>query len=279
MPLSHRRFGVDEESGKRDDDRKPSRPRRRSLQAWLLAPRFRRRRFLGVGLLFLFGLVLFAISSRLPKDGGDYGVASKTSFSFRDMLPAGSGALSTSPPAHDDSDAEEAKHYHNGPLTFPRIGVSLSRAARWRGFLEDNRNVLFVAGSLRSMTALIPLACEMARWRRSDVHFAYMGRDDVALHDVLRVNGVKAECGVNWHGVYHRSVAVRIGGNDGRLQTPVRTMRRIAPTQECGAVFMTAFSSFTNSFIRRFCSLRNRDVKTRFSWMLFSRRPSGYQLQ
>ncbi|KAI9883428.1 MAG: hypothetical protein M1823_004802 [Watsoniomyces obsoletus] len=199
MPILQRRFGVDEELGKRDDDRKPTRPRQPSIQLWLLAPRFRRRRFLSVGALFLLAFVLFTIASRAPKDG-QYRVSSRrTSFSFRDMLPVSSGTVSTTPPAHDETDAEEAIHYHNGPITLPRLAMSLARASTWRGYHADNRNVLFASGTLKSMTALVPLACEMARWRRSDVHFAYMGRDDVALHDILTVNGVKGECGVNWH--------------------------------------------------------------------------------
>ena len=62
------------------------------------------------------------------------------------------------------------------------------------------RNVIFVASSLKSASYILPLACSMSRQNRNDVHFAIVGRDDIPLEDLKKVNGVSdADCPVQWH--------------------------------------------------------------------------------
>jgi hypothetical protein len=36
---------------------------------------------------------------------------------------------------------------------------------------------------------MIPMACEMARWRRNSVHFVVMGRDNISVDGIKEVNG------------------------------------------------------------------------------------------
>lgn len=198
MPLSHRRYLNDEELGKRDDDRKP-RTRPPSYSAAVFSSPLRRRRLVMVVLFFIFCLAFFRITSNLRKVDDDH--IPKPPFKFRDILPVGLEDISRRRPPHSDNDDSEIpSHYFNGPINFYRLAVSLQGASRTMGYRSRNRNVLFVAGSLKSAASLIPLACEMARWRRSDVHFAFMGRNDVSLNDILKVNGVVGQCDVTWHG-------------------------------------------------------------------------------
>ena len=63
-----------------------------------------------------------------------------------------------------------------------------------------NKNVVFAASDLRSVAALVPLACEMSKWNRNSVHMAVMGRDEMTIEDIRRVNGAQGGvCEVQWH--------------------------------------------------------------------------------
>jgi hypothetical protein len=56
---------------------------------------------------------------------------------------------------------------------------------------------------LRSISDLIPLACEMARQTANEVHFALMGRHNVSIEGIQYVNGISvADCPMYWHGVF-----------------------------------------------------------------------------
>lgn len=101
----------------------------------------------------------------------------------------------------EPSEAEE--HYHNGPIKFYMLAQSLHSAARLGGQHESNKNVLFAASNLKSASEIIPLACEMARWDRNDVHFAVMGRDDMDMSEIKKLNGAEEDCNVHWHGRLH----------------------------------------------------------------------------
>ncbi|KAI4205751.1 MAG: hypothetical protein LQ350_000248 [Teloschistes chrysophthalmus] len=104
------------------------------------------------------------------------------------------------PPPRPGKLSEAEKHYYDGPIRFYKLAVSLHAISRLRGHIEANRNVLFAASNLRSASELIPIACEMAGWDRNDVHFAFMGRDDLEMDELKLLNGVDDECNVNWHG-------------------------------------------------------------------------------
>lgn len=201
MPLPSRRFGFDEELGKRDDDHK-YRPRstlHSSWRSWVASPRVRRRRMLSGCLLILFVFCLFRIAfkSRAANDDDPF---SRPSFTFSNLLPTGSRSLLSSRPPEKDEDSKACLHYYNGPIEYRNLGITLHAASRTRGHLTENSNVLFAAANLKSVATLMPLACEMARWRRNDVHFVLMGRDNALLEDILEINAVTSQCDIRWHG-------------------------------------------------------------------------------
>ena len=208
MPLSQRRYSIDEELGKRDDDykvkRRGGRGGRSSPPSWLFPTRFRRRRALTIIVVFIFAIALLRIAIKWGPPIIHH--HSNLPAGISDILPAGPDVASkpVPPPREEDDSPEAARFYYGGPFKFPLLHLTLQGASRWRGFLPDNQNVLFATASLKSLAVIIPLACEMARWRRNTVHVAVMGRNDITIDDLLKVNGVNDQCGVTWHGTYPR---------------------------------------------------------------------------
>lgn len=46
----------------------------------------------------------------------------------------------------------------------------------------------------------MPIACEMGAKGRNDVHFAFLGREDIPMDTLKSVNGITKECEVMFHG-------------------------------------------------------------------------------
>ncbi|KAL8947550.1 MAG: hypothetical protein Q9222_006185 [Ikaeria aurantiellina] len=203
MSLLGRMFADDEELGKKDDDRKPGKI---SLQlpAWSARKPalWRRRRTLLYCLIACVTLYIFFKNIPSP----DHPPIARPTFIRppRDT-PHNAGnpkAIPEDPsqkPPWPDKPTEIDKHYYDGPIRFERLAVSLHAISRLRGHVESNRNVLFASSNLRSASELIPIACEMGSWEKNDVHFAFMGRDDLELDELRVLNGVDDDCKVNWH--------------------------------------------------------------------------------
>lgn len=182
-------FPTDEELGKRDDDYSPG---KKASQSWRNLPyNYRRRRVaVVIGAALFVWLLLHIISAGDP----DY-LAYDASSSTKPVKPKGAP-----PKLADDADNTAAQHYYNGRIKFFELGDTLHKISNTNGMRDKNHNVLFAASSLKSVSALLPLACEMDKWNRNHVHFTIMGRYDIALDDILEVNGVDREgCDIYWH--------------------------------------------------------------------------------
>lgn len=118
-------------------------------------------------------------------------------------LQTGSWYPPTQKPKRPTTPSEAEEHYHDGPIKFYMLASSLHGVARLGGQHELNKNVLFAASNLKSVSEIIPLACEMARWERNDVHFAIMGRDNMDVAEIRKINGVEEDCNIHWHGREH----------------------------------------------------------------------------
>ncbi|KIV99568.1 uncharacterized protein PV09_08746 [Verruconis gallopava] len=104
------------------------------------------------------------------------------------------------PPRSKGKKAKEDTYYYDGPIVFPNLKETLRGIQRTMGFRRVNQNVLFVASSLKSLSTIIPLACEMTRHKDNFVHVAVLGRSDLDVEEIVRINGVDAdECKVFWH--------------------------------------------------------------------------------
>ena len=221
MPLPASFFADEAELGKKDDDRKPPARRITPLPSisprWRSAiPRLRKRRFIAfvLALLVLYhffkniptGLtpVSQRVDTRVPwrtVNGMPLRDHNFPSFSTPSVFSS-SNSKSGKPPKpkpDDDNEEETVDHNYNGEFALTSLSDSLQSLARTIRF-NSNKNVLFSAANLQSASRLIPLACDMARWNRNVVHFAYMGRDNVPLDVIQELNGADIGCEVYWHG-------------------------------------------------------------------------------
>lgn len=209
MSLLGRIFADDEELGKKDDDRKPG--TRSFMPQWSArkptspTPWQRRKRTVLYGLIACITLYLFFKNMPAP-DHPPLTHRPQYGRGPRDAPPPThrSNAIpvhASQKPPRPEKPSEAEKHYYDGPIKFYNLAVSLRAASSLWGYMEDNRNVLFAASNLKSASEIIPIACEMANWERNDVHFAFMGRDDMDVDEIKVLNGVDDQCNVNWHGM------------------------------------------------------------------------------
>lgn len=207
MSLLGRIFADDEDFGKKDDDRKPTKAT--LLPSWSArkspspAQRFRRRTIFYaliacIFLYYFFKNIPEATHAPLqrPRYGPPPSHAPQTS---KPNSPKVIPETRTEKPPRPEKPSEAEQHYYDGPIKFHNLAVSLRAIAWLGGHIERNRNIIFAAANLRSASELIPVACEMARWEKNDVHFAVMGRDNLDIDEIKTVNGVDEECNLNWH--------------------------------------------------------------------------------
>lgn len=209
MPL----FLGDEELGKKDDDHKYSKTKMNTIAAsWQhrRAPMRRnlKRVFLGIGALSLVYLFIKNMPTDVkhPNLRPHYQPSGQSSNGGIPMMTSSGGggnSQKNAPPGRPANSIKEEEYYFDGPIKFYELASSLHAAsAATNGNNPVNKNVLFAAASLKSAANLIPLACEMAASARNDVHFALLGRDDVAMDMLKAINSVDKECHITFHGQY-----------------------------------------------------------------------------
>lgn len=199
MSWLRRIFTGDEELGKKDDDHRPKTNNASLPTPWSTrkaSPAFRKRRVIYAICALLF-LCLFV--KNIPDDLGP-SREFNPSLNQGGKLPEGTADPPTKKPKPPPIPSEAEEHYHDGPIKFYKLASSLYSVTRLGGQQGSNKNVLFAASSLKSASEIIPLACEMARWERNDVHFAVMGRDDMEMEEIKSLNGAVEDCNVHWHG-------------------------------------------------------------------------------
>lgn len=206
-----RLWANDEELAKKDDDLTDPRLLRQGLQ-WQTAGRIPRRR--PIARFAAYAVVAFLLIVGFAK------LFSGRADSSLDR-PYVDRHLSNEIPTHDTSKGptvpddkvgggdsgrgaslEPAKTY-SGPLKLPALGQSLHAIGSTGGKQPKNRNVLFAAGSLKSATTLLPFACKMAFEHVNYVHFALLGRSEISLLELLKINGIDNSCPLILHGAIH----------------------------------------------------------------------------
>jgi len=192
-------FAGDEELGKKDDDHRRAKdgllpsvwPVRKA------APRARGRSVL-YGLLACIMIYLFV--HNIPTDLGPASQRPNSRVPIQGSLQSPRLEQPTAKSPKPERQPPAEKYYYDGPITFYKLATSLHAVVRLIGHAGVNKNVLFAASNLKSAAEMIPIACEMARWERNNVHFAFLGRDDLAMEEIMLINGVTGECKINWHG-------------------------------------------------------------------------------
>lgn len=214
-------FADDEELGKKSDDHQPSK-----MGKWNVRTRpggWRKRRIAGV-ILGCVALYFFIVN--IPRDMGPvnarirsnrpvYGKTKggraipKSEYNFErpgvyppeidddtPVAPATRGRIED----NDASPTTQKDLSYDGPVRFYKLASTLHQIASIVDYRPGNRHVLFTASDLGAAASLIPMACEMASWKRNTVHFAIMGRDNIPIPQIVEMNGAGGtQCPIYWH--------------------------------------------------------------------------------
>ncbi|KAF5022244.1 hypothetical protein F66182_5683 [Fusarium sp. NRRL 66182] len=171
--------GDEEMATKKDDDLHHHHSR--SGPQWQATPRAPRRRTVGRLVSYLvFISLLFFIAYNLFLSSSDDATDAKHSNPER--------------PAQPGRNQGRDKTYHNGPLKFPELADTLRSIQATGGNYERNKNILFATSSLRSASVLLPMACQMSAQEKNHVHFALMGDSEMALKELVEINGIDPSC-------------------------------------------------------------------------------------
>ncbi len=222
MSWPGRLWAGDEELGKKDDDHRPSNGVSQSTAWSVRKPQAlpRRRRIIYALCAALF---LYLFIKNIPTDLGSNALRADSRVYQPPKSPQESTILpspgkitppsSGKKPPRPKTPSEAQEHYHDGPIKFYKLAASLHAVAKLGGQKENNKNVLFAASNLKSVSELLPLACEMARFERNDVHIAIMGRGEIEIQEIRAINGISDDCTVHWHGKYNSPTILTVSSS------------------------------------------------------------------
>ncbi|KAJ5558491.1 hypothetical protein N7535_008704 [Penicillium sp. DV-2018c] len=197
MPLR-----ADEEMGKKDDDHRPS------DQARFLPLRHRVMHRPRRVLLAIIALVLvYEFFKHMPTDVRPAAERFNPAFArLREENRAKFAGLNASPAVVRPDATPPAKmldpilepEIYEGDIKFPELAHSLPRYKYKQKV--SSRAVLFAASSLHSVSDLLPLACRMTGERLNYVHFVLMGKEEISIEGINKVNGIRyVDCPLTWH--------------------------------------------------------------------------------
>lgn len=188
----------DEELGKKYDDHKYLPARRSGWSIWNHTFRWRRRRLVlaivGLGVVYMLLSALKGQQYPLGQSGMQFPGYHQDSYAYDKHEPKGA------PPGVKSVDST-VQHTFDGRIRYYRLAKTLRKAAaQTNGYDDTNRNVVFAMSNLVSASRMLPMICEMARWKRNYVHATLMGRVDIPLQELLTINGVdETTCPASWH--------------------------------------------------------------------------------
>jgi hypothetical protein len=110
------------------------------------------------------------------------------------------------PPRPERTTSEESAtptpdYYYEDRVRFFKLAKSLDSPRGTEASCPEGNTVLFAAADLKSVSDLLPSACDMARKEINCVHFALTGRHTVSVDGIERVNGInRTDCPFVWHG-------------------------------------------------------------------------------
>ncbi|PHH65292.1 hypothetical protein CDD81_2704 [Ophiocordyceps australis] len=209
-------------------------------------------------------------SARMPRRKGLLRFAATALLLGLLFLLLGDGHSWRQSPGPLDDDGLHHGQVDDNSIKFPKLSASLPSTATMR-----SRNVLFAAASLASAATLLPMACQMALERHNSVHFAFMGVSDIAMTDLLSINGIDKTCSIALHDARPNKAQL---STERRLALAVsRSIRYIDSYMRAKAIIIDSSSSeqdFFDSGVRDAMTIVRSTLitlaekpETRLSWL------------
>lgn len=233
-----------------------------------------RKTFKRLGLLVLFAVAVYVFIHNIPTDLGPQD--SKRHPSYANTHPGGSYQYTPSPPPPDaipgdGRGAVVASRDFDGPVRFLELAETLHAISATKGQQQINKNVLFMASSIKSVNTLLPIACQMGRELRAYVHFVLISRNEVSLQQLRDINSIDDSCHILFHG--KRSLRYcRLALFLTTIQMPAPSLRAFLQTTGSPSLFPERSSMSTTTCTRR-PSWSTRKSKS----LCFSQRSGGSQ--
>lgn len=196
-------------SAKKDDDLYVKGGRAQNGWRATGAPRIPpRKTFKRLGILFLVAIAAYVFIYNIPTDLGPQNINRRPSYTHPNPNVRSGGGMpvpQAPPPDHaaaDEHGAVLAPRDYDGPIRFLELAETLHAISATKGNAQINKNVLFMASSLRSADNLLPIACQMGKELRSYVHFALISRiEKLSMQQLRDINGIGEDCPVVFHGM------------------------------------------------------------------------------
>lgn len=165
-----------------------------------------RKTFKRLGLVLLLGLVVYVFVHNIPTDLGPRDHRHPAYVYTDTKAPPGGAPLPNGFPSRSASEARE----YDGPIRFLELAESLHAIGEIQGPAQSNKNVLFMASTIKSANKLLPIACQMGRELRSYVHFALVSRNEIPIKTLRDMNGIGVDCNLMFHGMKHVCTCSRL---------------------------------------------------------------------
>ncbi|CAN8102940.1 unnamed protein product [Discula destructiva] len=162
-----------------------------------------RKTFKRLSIALLLALVVYVFVHNIPTDLGpqDKRHPSYVYPSTNGVPGAPATPISPRPAVADDGPSQGAlvARDYDGPVRFLELAETLHAITDTKGTAPVNKNVLFMASTLKSASKMLPIACEMGRELRSYVHFALVSRDEIPIKQLRDINGIGDDCQMIYH--------------------------------------------------------------------------------
>lgn len=181
-----------------------------------------RKTFKRLGLALLLGLFVYVFVHNIPTDLGQRDRRHPAYVYPNSKGPSGDASKTNTPIPNDVSSlgASEARDY-DGPIRFLELAETLHAIGETKGTAQNNKNVLFMASTIKSANKLLPIACQMGRELRSYVHFALISRNEIPMKALRDMNGIGEDCHLIFHGMKHVcTISGRHRANDVQMLVP-----------------------------------------------------------
>lgn len=197
MMFSSKFTRGDEELGKKDDDLDL---RRRHSGLLSRRPSLRRRSLVVVIIICILYFVFRPTPNASPPPEIVIPAYPGPSTTRHTDSLDDSPAPDTPPPRMAGVPDDDHGFYFNGPIKFYHLAKSLYIPMHLK---TENADVMFATADPQAIGDFLPLACDMTSHTSNRVHLAVMGRNDLPLETIQRVNGYdRSECSsLIWHGM------------------------------------------------------------------------------